>query len=122
MSQINATKILEKLENIDARVTRLLTKLEIKKAQDEHRCGEDEVWSEELQQCVAKFPCENGEHWDEEQQKCVPDNPYKTEPAIPKGEGLTHETHYDTPEELQKQWQKEDKERELSENPTVTES
>ena len=123
MSQITATKILEKLENIDARVTRLLTKLEIKKEQqDEHRCGKDEHWDDEKQMCVADFPCDEGEHWDEEQQKCVPDIP-KTESTTLKGEGLTHATNYEATqatEELQKQWEKEDAE--MSENPTVNES
>ena len=115
MSQITATKILEKLENIDARVTRLLTKLEIKKSQDEHGCKENEHWDEEKQACVPDFPCDEGEHWDEEQQKCVPNIP-KTE-----SEGLTHAINYGEPEELQEQWQKEDEERErMSEATTVT--
>ena len=122
MSEITATKILEKLENIDARVTLLLTKLEIKKSQEEHECGKDEHWDDEKQMCVANFPCEENFHWDEEQQKCVPDNPYKTESTITKGEGLTHITNYGEPEELQEQWEREDRERELSENPTVSES
>ena len=121
MSQITATKILEKLENIDARVTRLLTKLEIKKSQEEHGCKENEHWDDEKQACVPDFPCEENFHWDEQQQKCVPDVP-KTESATPKGEGLTHASNYGASEELQKQWEKEDKERELSENPTVSES
>ena len=117
MSQITATKILEKLENIDARVTGLLTKLEIKKSQEEHGCGKDEHWDDEKQMCVANFPCEENFHWSEEEQKCVPDIP-KTESF--EAEGLTSITHYEATEELQEQWEKEDRQRDMSENPTIT--
>ena len=112
MTKETMEKILATLDRIETKLE-CLEKLRIKKSQEEHGCAVNEHWDEERQQCVPDFPCEENFHWDEEKQKCVPDNPFKNESA--KGEGLTHALNYGASEELQKQWEREDKERELSE-------
>lgn len=115
--------VLAKLDSIEQKLTRI-EKIKSAQQQDEHGCGKDEHWDEERQQCVPDYPCNVGEHWDREKGRCVPNNPHrKTE-----SEGLTGMPQVETPdynatEELQKQWQKEDEERErMSEVTTVTES
>ena len=109
--------VLAKLENIESKVSRLETKLKVKREQEEHGCKDFEHWDEEKQACIPDYPCNVDEHWDREKQRCVPNNPYrKTE-----SEGLTGTPQVETSQELQARWKHEDEERErMSEVTTVT--
>ena len=62
----------------------------VKKAVDNHGCGINEVWNEELQQCIPvlkpKFEkCPDGQFWDYNQNKCVTNSPENKPPVVDAG-------------------------------------